>query len=392
LAVNATLEPGAPTTFGAGLIDAFTAASSLLDGTAPGQLNITATLDGAPWPASGIANINYNITGLEGVINEHHVPATADNVTPGPYTLAYHSGAPPNSTFTGVTPAKTQLLKSGQSGAFTLNFATVVETTQAILNGQPWSGSLTYTLTGPNGVINGQSVPQNKGNLQPGVYSVNYVNGGPSGGIFIGASPSVTQTLTAPGTITFTLEFITTSSPQTITYNYTGTVSLVLAQGFTDPGVFKVGDAVSGTLSYLYPPPSPGIVTGPSTAYDNMVVALSFVADGIQLVSGTPIQYDYSDITPSSAQGFSPQIQFVYGPTPGGPNSLPFTLCNGGLFSLDFLNPSSTLDASFPADLDPQRFSIQEGSIMYSNHTITCVPGWDAVYEVTFIINSFTLQ
>ena len=76
----------------------------------------------------------------------------------------------------------------------------------ATLNGSPWSGVINYTLTGPK-AESGSSVPKTFSNLATGSYTIGYSSGGPSGATFDGITPSATQTLSAGGTITFTLNF-----------------------------------------------------------------------------------------------------------------------------------------------------------------------------------------
>jgi hypothetical protein len=180
---------------------------------------------------------------------------------------------------------------------------------------------------------------------------------------------------------------------QTVTYNYTGTIIVVEAQGFPDPGVFKVGDTVSGSVSYQYPPPLPGVTQGDYIAYNSMIVSMSFYADGIQLLSGAvgfgpPVNAAY--IVPGT--GLQAQLDFQYHPMGGGPNSLPFTLCSGGALGIDFAGTSMPLGPAFPANLSPQTWdwSIMSGLLDYSNNSIVCVSGWNAVYALVFNINSFT--
>jgi hypothetical protein len=83
----------------------------------------------------------------------------------------------------------------------------------ATLDGSPWSGAVDYTLTGPGAtaptVINGASVPDSHSG-DAGNWTCAYVSGGPAGADFIGIIPDPpTQELSAGGTITFTLEFVT---------------------------------------------------------------------------------------------------------------------------------------------------------------------------------------
>ena len=75
-----------------------------------------------------------------------------------------------------------------------------------ILEGSPWSGQLNYVITGPE-AQSGSSAPQTFSNLGEGTYSLTYSSGGPGGATLVSITPSPTQTLSADGTITFTLNF-----------------------------------------------------------------------------------------------------------------------------------------------------------------------------------------
>jgi len=81
---------------------------------------------------------------------------------------------------------------------------------KATLDGSPWTGAVSYTLTGPGAaaptVINGSSVPGSH-SADAGNWTCAYVSGGP--GAFVGITTSPTQSVTAGGTIGFTLNFVT---------------------------------------------------------------------------------------------------------------------------------------------------------------------------------------
>ena len=81
---------------------------------------------------------------------------------------------------------------------------------KATLGGSAWTGSVEYTLTGPAGAspINGTSV-ESRHTVDCGSWTCAYVSGGPAGASFTGISPADTQTVSAGGTITFTLNFVT---------------------------------------------------------------------------------------------------------------------------------------------------------------------------------------
>jgi hypothetical protein len=73
--------------------------------------------------------------------------------------------------------------------------------------GSPWQGAVNYTLTGPGSSINGTSVQSTHSGLAPGTWTCAYVSGGPAGAFLNSIQPSATQSLSAGGTITFTLNF-----------------------------------------------------------------------------------------------------------------------------------------------------------------------------------------
>ena len=84
----------------------------------------------------------------------------------------------------------------------------------ATLDGLPWSGAVAYTLTGPGAaapaIINGSSGPSSHTG-EAGNWTCAYVSGGP--GIFVNITPSPAQSLSAGGTIGFTLNFVTPVPP-----------------------------------------------------------------------------------------------------------------------------------------------------------------------------------
>lgn len=80
----------------------------------------------------------------------------------------------------------------------------------ATFDGAPWSGAVDYTLAGPGAaaptIINGTSVSTTH-TVDCGNWTCAYVSGGP--GVFVNITPSPNQTVSAGGTITFTLNFVT---------------------------------------------------------------------------------------------------------------------------------------------------------------------------------------
>lgn len=80
-------------------------------------------------------------------------------------------------------------------------------------NGHDWIGPVRYTVFGPiptaPTVINGTSAPATHSGLDSGNWTCVYVSGGPPGASFLGIRPADTQTVSEGGTITFTLDFVT---------------------------------------------------------------------------------------------------------------------------------------------------------------------------------------
>ena len=89
----------------------------------------------------------------------------------------------------------------------------------ATLDGAPWSGEVAYTLTGPGAaaptIINGSSVPSSHTG-EAGDWTCAYVSGGR--GRFVDITTSPTQSVTAGGTITFTLNFETPPLDASVTF------------------------------------------------------------------------------------------------------------------------------------------------------------------------------
>jgi hypothetical protein len=175
---------------------------------ASGTIMVNATLDGAPWQtAIGSGPISYTVVGPK-TDSASSIPSTFSNQPAGSYTLNYNSGGPIGATLAGITPSPTQILPSGGTVVFTLNFNAQAKGTVSInatLNGEPWTGSVDYVVNGPY-VESGHSVPYSVGNAPAGTYSVMYKSGGPPSSVFEGVSPP-TQGLSPGGGINFTLMF-----------------------------------------------------------------------------------------------------------------------------------------------------------------------------------------
>jgi hypothetical protein len=79
---------------------------------------------------------------------------------------------------------------------------------QATLCGTPWQGLVNYTLTPTSGTpVSGTAVPTTHSNMTASTWTCAYVAGGPAGAFLNSIQPSASQSLSAGGTITFTLDF-----------------------------------------------------------------------------------------------------------------------------------------------------------------------------------------
>ncbi|MCJ7669211.1 MAG: hypothetical protein MUO61_01680 [Dehalococcoidia bacterium] len=78
---------------------------------------------------------------------------------------------------------------------------------KATLDGSPWSGAVSYNLTGPGTPPTGTTSVPKSFTVDPGSWNCTYVSGGPPDAYFVNITPSETQSVSAGGNITFTLNF-----------------------------------------------------------------------------------------------------------------------------------------------------------------------------------------
>jgi hypothetical protein len=104
---------------------------------------------------------------------------------------------------------------------------------KATLCGEPWQGQTSYTLTLAGGAspINGTEVPKSFANVDAGNWTCAYVSGGPAGAFLAGITPSATQSLSAGGTITFTLNFELKQDAVIQWYRWTANGEPIVGQG-----------------------------------------------------------------------------------------------------------------------------------------------------------------
>jgi len=173
-----------------------------------GTIAVNATLDGSPWTGA----VGFALTGPSS-ISGSSVPLAYSNKAPGTYTIGSIAGGPSGATLLNTTPSVIQTLTAGGTITYTLNFRsnkvdTGTVTVNATLDGSPWMGAAVFTLTGQSS-ISGTSVPLTTPNAPVGTYTLAYASGGPPSASFVSITPSATQTLTAGGTITYTINFAT---------------------------------------------------------------------------------------------------------------------------------------------------------------------------------------
>lgn len=160
---------------------------------------------------------------------------------------------------------------------------------QATLDGSPWTGDVSYNISGAE-TYSGSSVNQTISNAPVGSYTLGYNSGGPSAAALSNITPSSTQTLSAGGTITFTLNFATTGVsglqvqatldgvPWTGNVNYT----ITGPQGYSGTSVsetfsnlttgdytvgYNSGGPAGATLASISPQPTQTVTQGTTVTF-----------------------------------------------------------------------------------------------------------------------------
>jgi hypothetical protein len=184
------------------------------------------------------------------------------NIAVTPSGTVYISGATVATNFP-VTPGVVQTAQTGNFDPFLVRVDNVpLIQVNATLNGSPFLGALGFMLTGASSQ-SGTAVPMTYSEVPAGSYTLMYVSGGPPGATLSSITPSATQTLSAGGVITFTLNFTSSSSTTgTIQVNatlnlspYTGSLNFQLTgptgqTGSSAPATYSTETAGSYTLSY----------------------------------------------------------------------------------------------------------------------------------------------
>jgi hypothetical protein len=169
-----------------------------VNGTAPASGTVSADS-----PFNITSNSSFSLSDGQGVnVDVRFCPSSAINYT-GAATIA--------------TSAVTNISTVSLAGRG-INATPTTGTIQvdAALNGSGWPGSVNYTLTGAT-TTSGTTVPANFSNKSEGYWNLNHTSGGPSGATLTSITPSANQYLTGGGSITFTLNFTSSSPVERIT-------------------------------------------------------------------------------------------------------------------------------------------------------------------------------
>jgi uncharacterized protein (DUF2141 family) len=160
---------------------------------------------------------------------------------------------------------------------------------KANLDGAPWTGSVDYTVSGPQN-YSGSSVDQSFSNIPVGDYTVGYSSGGPSGATLSDITPNSTQTLANGGSVTFTLNFTTqavtaikvvatvdgSSWTGSVNYGITGAQSYTgssVSETFNNVPVgtytlsYNSGGPAGASLTSITPQPTQTVTAGHTTTF-----------------------------------------------------------------------------------------------------------------------------
>jgi uncharacterized protein (DUF2141 family) len=380
-------------------------------GAAPqvGTIVIEATLDGSPWTG----NVSYSISGA-GTYSGASVNQTFSNVPVGSYTLGYSSGGPSAAALSNVSPNSTQTLSAGGEITFSLNFATTSVSgiqVQATLDGTPWTGSVNYTITGPQG-YSGTSVSETFSNLPDGTYTVGYNSGGPAGATLASISPQPTQTIAQGVSATFTLNFHsenTSAIKVQATLNgsiWNGSVTYTIHGPLQDSHnsvpytfmnlpigtyslVYKYGGPPNATLMSITPQPTQTTSANNITTFTmNFATGALNTASITATLDGQPwsgnvsycIQGPFSDCENSVPQNLGNLPDGTYAMTyrSGGPSGATFagispsstqSVSGGGVITFNMVFHSTatgTIQVNALLDSQPWQTAIGSGSIQYS--------------------------
>ncbi len=181
-----------------------------------GTIVVNATLDGGPWTGP----LAYTVYGPHSFDGSGET--TFPNLPAGAYGIVPNSGGPAGAAFAAVSPSGSDMtLLPGGTLTFTFAYETSphmgILNTQATLDGSPWSGNITFQVSGPAGTFTHVFAPEIFV-VPEGTYNVQYVSGGPPGTQFMGISPISQQIVSVSSQSTFSLDFASDASiPQVTT-------------------------------------------------------------------------------------------------------------------------------------------------------------------------------
>lgn len=288
----------------------------LAEGVDADSLVVNATLDGAPWSGPMNAQLQGLLSMFPSVSTPVYVlpavphvftgvqtagswtdPVTQVTGPGGFYGVTYLSGGPANAVLDSTTPSfPAQTFVTGSVKTFTFHFRSIRPTTgeigvNATLDGAPWTGAVSYTLTGPASLA-GTLAPQGFAAQPPGAYSIAYNSGGPPGATFAGVVPSITQSMAPGGSIGYTLAF-RTAKPAPVE-NGTIVIEATLANAM---------GAAAWVGSVNYTITGPYLIGGASVPQTNAGVPVG--AYTLTYQSGGPPGTSLVSVTPSATQTLS---------------------------------------------------------------------------------------
>jgi hypothetical protein len=154
----------------------------------------------------------------------------------------------------------------------------------ATLNGQPYSGSVQFSLTQtPGGTLNGGSVPSTFTSRPPATYTVGLL-AAPGGSTLVGVSPAATQILQAGGSLSFSLDF---TAPNDFVLLAANPRARSVLAGNSTTYTVEVGRVKGGTQQITVS--VSGVPSGASPSFNPQPIALTGAGAGSTLtVSTTP--------------------------------------------------------------------------------------------------------
>ncbi len=282
------------------------AQGELLSGISPaiteklsiGGITVNATLDGVPWSGE----VSYTIQGPT-TESGSSAPQGFSECPVGTYTITYISGGPQGALLGGISPAATEELSTGEAATLTLAFVSIGEImVSATLDGEPWSGEVSYTIQGPK-TESGSSVPQGFSERPVGTYTITYISGGPQGALLGGISPAATEELSTGEAATLTLAFVSIGeimvSATLDGEPWFGHVNYIIEgprteSGFSAPQGFSECPIGTYTITYISGGPQGALLSGISpaateelSAGEAATLTLAFIYNGEITVNAT---------------------------------------------------------------------------------------------------------